>query len=99
MTNYQDIKIYVFLSRIKKVVVLMDRTRYPEKYFEMLATNQFIKLNHDPTKSVKGKIQRLLRMFKSKLSRIEYYQFHPTGLVLGNSTEQPKSTNCHPMAT
>ena len=99
MTNYQDIKIYVFLSRIKEVVVLMDRTRYPDKCFEMLATNQFIKLNHDPTKSVKGKIQRLLRMLKSRLSRIEYYQLHPTGSCAGKFYGTAKIHKLPAMAT
>ena len=39
-------------------VVLMDRTKYSEKCLELRQTNQFMKLNHDITKSVESKIQR-----------------------------------------
>ena len=46
-----------------RIVVLMDRTKYRNKSLEILETNQFIKFNHDPTKSVEGKIQRLLKKF------------------------------------
>ena len=53
-------------------VVLMDRTKYTNKCLKILETNQFTKLNHDPTKSVEGKIQRFLRKFKSRLSQKEY---------------------------
>ena len=61
------------------IVVLMDRTKYRNKSLEILETNQFIKFNHDPTKSVEGKIQRLLKKFKSILSQKEHYQFYLTG--------------------
>ena len=54
-------------------VVLMDRTKYTNRCLEILETNQFTKLNHDPTKSVEEMIQRLLRKFKSRLSQKEYY--------------------------
>ena len=46
----------------------MDRTKYTNKCSEIPETNQFIKLHHDPTKSVEGKLQHLLRKFKSRLS-------------------------------
>ena len=36
----------------------MDRTKYSEKCLELRQTNQFMKLNHDITKSVESKIQR-----------------------------------------
>ena len=49
--------------------MLMDKTKYTNKCLEILETNQFTKLNHDPTKSVEGKIQRLLTKFKSRLSQ------------------------------
>ena len=34
----------------------MDKTKYTNKCLEILETKQFTKLNHDPTKSVEGKI-------------------------------------------
>ena len=64
-------------------VVLMDRTKYTNKCLKILQTNQFTKLYHDSTKSVEGKIQRLLRKFKSRLSQKEHYQFYPTGSCTG----------------
>ena len=34
----------------------MDRIKCTDKCLELLQMNQFIKLNHDPTRSVEGKI-------------------------------------------
>ena len=64
-------------------VVLMDKTKYTNKCLEILETDQFTKLNHDPTKSVEGNTQQLLRKFKSRLSQKEYYQLYPTGSCAG----------------
>ena len=36
-------------------VVWMDRPKCTNKCLELPQTNQFIKLNHDPTKSIEGK--------------------------------------------
>ena len=38
----------------------MDGTKDTNKCLELLQANQFIKLNHDPPKSMEGKIQRIL---------------------------------------
>ena len=57
----------------------MDRTKYTDKCLELLQTNQFMKLNHDPTKPIEGKIQRILRKVKNRLSSKEYYLLYPTG--------------------
>ena len=38
----------------------MSRTKSTKKCLEILETNQFAKLNHDPTKLVEGKIQRTI---------------------------------------
>ena len=61
----------------------MDRTKYTNKCLEILETNQFTTLNHDPRKSIEKKIRRLLREFKSRLSQKEYYQLYPTGSCAG----------------
>ena len=61
----------------------MDRNKYTDKCLELLQTNQFMKLNHDPTKSIEGKIQRVLRKVKNRLSSKEYYQLYPTGSCAG----------------
>ena len=50
----------------------MDRTKCANKFIELLQTNQFFKLNHDSAKSIEGKIQRILRKLKNRLSSKEY---------------------------
>ena len=58
-----------------------------------------IKLNHDPRKSIEGKMQRLLRRFKSRLLQ-KKYQLYPTGSCAGKFCgNQPKSINYHRRAT
>ena len=59
-------------------VVLMDRPKCTEKCLELLQTNQLTKLDHYPTKSIEGKIQRILRKIKNRLSPKDYYQLYPT---------------------
>ena len=61
----------------------MDRTKYTDKCLELLQMNQFMKLNHDPGKSIEGKIQLILRKVKNRLSSKEYYQLYPTGSCAG----------------
>ena len=57
----------------------MNRDKYNEKCLELLDTEQFQKLNHDPTKTTERKVQNALRKIKSKLSINEYKQIYPTG--------------------
>ena len=61
----------------------MDRTKYTDKCLELLQTNQFIKLNHNLTKSIEGKIQRILRKVKNRLSSKEYCKLYPAGSYTG----------------
>ena len=42
-------------------VVVMNRSNYTEKCLNILQNEQFIKLRHDPTNSIKNQIQRELR--------------------------------------
>ena len=49
-------------------VVIMDKSIYTEKGLALLSTKQFQKLNLDPTKSVKGNVQRMVKKMKSKLT-------------------------------
>ena len=44
----------------------------------MLNSNQFKKLDHDPTKAVENKIKRALRKIKHKLSKQDYIRLYPT---------------------
>ena len=47
--------------------VIMDKAKYQEKCLALLNTNQFVKLNRDPTKQIEAKIQRVLRKIKSNI--------------------------------
>ena len=60
-------------------VAVMDRSKYTKKYLNILQTEQFTKLRHDPTKSIENKIQRELRKLKRRLTIQEYRQLYPTG--------------------
>ena len=60
-------------------VVVMDRSKYTEKYLSILQTEQFTNLRHDLTKSIENKIQRELRKLKTRLTIQEYRQLYPTG--------------------
>ena len=85
--NYQQVNTLHyrtdFLSKIKGAVLFNGQNQIYKQIFINNETNQFTKLNHDPTKSVEGNIQRLLRKFKSRLSQKEYYQLYRTGSCAG----------------
>ena len=49
-------------------VVAVDRSKYTAKCLNILQTEQFTKLRHDPTKSIVNKIQRELRKLKRRLT-------------------------------
>ena len=50
----------------------MDKNKYTEECMLLLNTKQFKKLGNDPTKTTEGKIQRMLRKIKPKLSEPDY---------------------------
>ena len=56
---------------------------YQEKCSALLNTNQFVKLNGDPTKQIETKIQRVLRKIKINISLQEYWRLYPTGSFPG----------------
>ena len=60
-------------------VVIVNKDKYHEKCLELLDTEQFQKLNHDPTKTTGRKVQNALRKIKSKLPINEYKRIYPTG--------------------
>ena len=64
-------------------VVILDKIIYVEKCLSILDTNQFMKLDKNPTSSYESKIQRKLRKIKSKLSTEEYKKPYPTGSNAG----------------
>ena len=60
-------------------VVVMDWSKCIEKCLNILQTEQFTKLRHDPTKSIETKIQQELRKLKIRLTIKEYRRLYPTG--------------------
>ena len=66
-----------------KGVVIMDRRKYTKKCLNMLNSNQFKKLDHDPTKAVENRIKRTLRKIKHKRSKQNYIRLYPTGSAPG----------------
>ena len=64
-------------------VVILGKNIYVEKCLSILDTNQFMKLDKNPTSSYESKIQRMLRKIKSKFSTEEYKKLYPTGSIAG----------------
>ena len=67
-------------------VVIMNKPRDQEKCLELSSTDQFTKLNHDPTKKIEAKIQRILRKIKTNLTSQEYSRLYSTGFCPGKFT-------------
>ena len=59
-------------------VVIMDKTKQQKKYLALLNTNQFLKLNRNPTIEIETKIQRVLRKIKTNILSQEYSRLYPT---------------------
>ena len=72
-------------------VAIIDKSKYKAKCLELLQTNKFSKLKHDPTKSFENKIQRILRKLKTRLSTQQYFQLYPTGSFPGKFYGTAKS--------
>ena len=68
----------------------MNRDKYTERCLKILNTNQFVKLNSDPTKATERKAQNVLRKIKSKFSPIECKRLYPTGSSPAKFYETPK---------
>ena len=64
-------------------IVIIDTNRYTNKCLNILNTEQFQKLDRDPTKPIETKIQRAVRKIKSHLSNQEYMRIYPTGSAPG----------------
>ena len=48
-------------------LIVIDILKYRGKYLELLQTNQFLKLNHDPIKHLKIKSRKKIKKLKSKI--------------------------------
>ena len=58
--------------------VIMDKYQV-EECLALLSTNQFVKLERDPTQQIDTKIQGVLRKIKTNISLQEYSSFYLTG--------------------
>ena len=63
--------------------VVIDRKKYTEKCLNLIHTDNFIQRDHDPTKTVKGKIERFIDKIKNNLTKQEYNRLYPTGSSRG----------------
>ena len=57
----------------------MGRKKYFDKCLALLNSEQFAKLNEDPTATTEWKSQRILRKIKQKLPKEVYQKLYPTG--------------------
>ena len=74
-------------------VVVIDRKISTEKCLNLLNTDSFLQLDHDPTKAIEGKILRSIHKIKNNLTKQEYSRIYPTGSSPGNFMAQPNNTN------
>ena len=69
MTNFPINNVY---SKLLSEVHFQSNT---DKCLNMLNSNQFKKLDHDPTKAVENKIKIALSKIEHKLSKQDYIRF------------------------
>ena len=60
-------------------VVIMNHTKYLEKCYTILDSNQFTKLDQDPTCYMENEVQRTLRKVKSTMPQNVYSKLYPSG--------------------
>ena len=58
---------------------MIDRKKYKGKCQNLLNTDSFIQVDHDPTKATEGEIQRSIHKIKNNLTKQEYSRLYPTG--------------------
>ena len=84
ITNLRRNKQLVILKQDKgRGVVLLDKTKCVEKFFSIINTNKFKKLDKNPAVSYEVKIQRTFRKMKSRFTLQEYNKVYPTGSNAG----------------
>ena len=60
-------------------VVLMNKSKYVEKCLGQLQTENFTKLNEDPTSSIEKKVQDTLRDIRDDIGEETYKKIYPSG--------------------
>ena len=64
-------------------VVIMNHTKYLEKCYTILDSNQFTKLDQDPTCYMENEVQRTLWKVKSTMPQNVYSKLYPSGSCPG----------------
>ena len=78
--NLSNKKNIIILKQDKgRDVVILNRKSYIEKFCKILEIGKFRKLETDPTKTIEGKLQRMLRSTKNMFTEREYKQLYPNG--------------------
>ena len=76
---YKNKGITIMKSDKGRAVVILNKTTYLSKCNSLITTDQFQKLNDDPTKKVEGIVQRTLLKMKEKFTKEEYAKIYPSG--------------------
>ena len=69
---YNNKDITIMKTDKGRAVVILDKIMYLNKCNDIIRTDQFQKLNDDPTKKVEGIVQRTLLSMKEKFTKAEY---------------------------
>ena len=64
-------------------VAIMNRTKYLDKCYTILDSNQFTKRDQDPTCYMENKVQGTLRKVKSTMPQTFYSKLYPSGSCPG----------------
>ena len=60
-------------------LIIMSKSKYLEKCLTLPNSEQFVRLNKDPTKTNERKVQRMLCKIKPNLADQEYKRLYPSG--------------------
>ena len=72
---YKFQKIVEKMSRDKRRVVVIDRKKYTEKCLNLLHTESFIQLGHDPIKAIERNVYTFIRTIRNNLTKQEFSRF------------------------
>ena len=71
LLNKMSVTKNVILKKDKgRGVIILDRSKYMEKYFSILSTIQFAEIDNDPTVYIEGKVQKTLKKIKKQTAII-----------------------------
>ena len=78
-------------------IVILNRSKYIEKYLSLLDSNQFAELYHDPTDSIERKLQGHYEKLKQNFHQIFIRKYIQQVPHLASYAEQQKFINLIPM--